>query len=264
LGSAEAGRRLDLAEGNLSFKMPISRGTVADIQSTELQKGELDQPFADAALHPVYGLIDFVPVEVDQRIIGVAIKPDRLDTILSKCMVQLTEDMLISSSTCLLNLVHADWKKSTFFLVVDDTKICGIVTKADLNKLPVRVRVFEQIAAYEQLLTYRLEHRLGRDESWLTDLNQHQARTIRSQFNQDLEAGLELSLISCASLGSKVDVAFIRLQEIEKFKKQDVRRITSLRNAISHGKPMITPTFTVNQLSADLKLIDELCLALTS
>lgn len=191
-------------------------------------------------------------------------RPENLATPLSDCMVNISEDMLISAETCLLHLLHADWKRSPFFLVIQDTSICGIVTKADVNKLPVRVRVFEQIAAYEQLLTYRLEKRLGRDESWLKDLKEHQARTIRRQFNQDLEAGLELSLISCASLGSKVEVAFERLKEIQKFKKQNLRRITSLRNAISHGKPMITPAFTVNQLSADLKLIDELCLALTS
>lgn len=243
--------------------MRAPRGTVAEVQSTDLVKGSPDQIYGEVGIHPVYGLLDFIPVEVDSRIIGMAMRPENLATPLSDCMVNITEDMLISAETCLLHLLHADWKRSPFFLVIQHTSICGIVTKADVNKLPLRVSVFELLSDYEHALTKRLESKLASDESWLSRLDQAQIERLWEQFRRDQRAGLELSLISCAALGIKVEIGWHYLEELHRFDRAQIDRITKLRNTISHGKPMITSRFKVHNLSEDLRLAEALCAALS-
>lgn len=244
--------------------MRAPRGTVAEVQSTDLVKGSPDQIYGEVGIHPVYGLLDFIPVEVDNRIIGVAMRPENLATPLSDCMVNISEDMLITAETCLLHLLHADWKRSPFFLVVQDTSICGIVTKADVNKLPVRVSIFELLSDYELALTKRLESKLGSDESWLNKLTTTQAERLREQFRRDMRAGLDLSLISCAALGTKLEIGWHYLEELHRFDRAQIDRITKLRNTISHGKPMITGRFKVQNLSQDLRLAEALCAVLST
>lgn len=261
---AEAGRQQGLAEGNLYQTMRAPRGTVAEVQSTNLVKGSPEQLYGEAAIHPIYELLDFVPVVVDGRIIGVAMRPNDLATPLSECMVNMTEDMLISAETCLLQLVHADWKRSPFFLVIQETSICGIITKADVNKLPVRVSIFELLSDYEHALTKRLESTLGKDEDWLSRLDDKQVERLRTQYRQDQANGIDLSLISCVALGIKVQIDWEFLPEFRTFKRSEVDSLTKLRNTISHGKPMITRRFKVENLSKILKLAKDLTTALSN
>ena len=242
--------------------MRAPRGTVAEVQSTDLVKGSPEQLYGEVAIHPVYGLLDFVPVVVDGRIIGVAMRPDDLAKPLSECMVNITEDMLISAETCLLQLVHADWKRSPFFLVIQDTSICGIITKADVNKLPVRVSIFELLSDYEHALTKRLESTLGNDESWLSRLDDKQVERLRTQFRQDQRAGLELSLLSCAALGTKVEIGWHYLDELRCYDRAKIDRITKLRNTISHAKPVITRRFHMKDLCETLRFAEDLRAAL--
>lgn len=240
-----------------------ARGKVSEIQSSPLLKGRPDQLYSEIGVHPLYGQVDYVGVEADGFIIGVAINPGPADAKLSDCMVNITEDMIASADTCLLDLVQADWTKSDFFLVIDSSKFTGIVTKADLNKQPIRVSVFELLSIYEQLLTDRLEVCLAGDDSWLQDLSESEVTRLESQFEREQRAGLELTLISCAALGLKVQVAWKRLEELHSFERADVDRITKLRNTVSHGKPLISSRSKVTQLSTDLKLINKLCSALS-
>lgn len=243
--------------------MQKSRGIVAEIQSTPLVCGEPIQCFDAVRCHEVLGPLDHIPVSEDRRIIGVASDPQHAGMTLQECMKPLTEDIVVSANSDILDLIYADWERSEFFLVLDGPKFSGLITKADLNKMPVRVAIFERIALFEELLTEALQACLGNDESWLKDLDQKQAEKLEKTHIRQKENGLDISLIYHAPLGTKVDVAWNKLAILRVHQRQQLAEVTRLRNTISHAKPLVTKIQNVKALKATLEIVEALILLLS-
>lgn len=126
-------------------------------------------------------------------------------------------------------------------LFIRDTEsgdVVGIVTRADLQKAPVRIMIFAYIAVFEIHLTELIRDRYpGEEWKTLVTVRRNQERDR----NKRMTVGEETDLLDCLDLSQKFDIvvktrdilADLDLQELD----IDLlfRDIKDLRNALAHG-----------------------------
>jgi hypothetical protein len=141
--------------------------------------------------------ISQLPFRDGDRIVGVWLRSDGYRP--------LDETMLISEATPIREFIAIS---GTFRLVLKRGKICGIVTRSDLNKLPVRLLSFGVITHLEIQMACLITRRYP-SNSWLDFLDGKRRRTIERRFERD-EAGPDwegrTTLLGCTDLMDKFKV----------------------------------------------------------
>ena len=118
--------------------------------------------------------ISQVPIRSGNRIVGVWFREDGFRT--------LDEMMLISDATPISQFIPMT---GAFRLVLKRGAIDGIVTRSDLNKLPVRLLSFGLITHLELQMACLIETRHPSD-SWLSLLDPRRREDIEKRFKRDL------------------------------------------------------------------------------
>jgi len=78
----------------------------------------------------------------------------------------LDDSLLVSADAPLWDFLHTVHEQP-YRLVVDKTKIAGIVTWSDLLKLPVLVLAFSLIAELERAMNERIKEKYGDGDKWI-------------------------------------------------------------------------------------------------
>jgi CBS domain-containing protein len=152
----------------------------------------------------------------------------------------LTANDLISDATP-LSAVLSTLKTRRFTFVLIGPEVRGIVTRADLNKPPVRIYLFSIVSLLEMHLAFWVKDEYR--ESWQATLSKrrlHKAREIqkeRRKRNQDQ------TLLECLQFCDKRDLVTSSTQLRTKLSMgdktaatQSLRRIESLRNELAHSQ----------------------------
>lgn len=153
---------------------------------------------------------------------------------------------LIAGETPLSKAVGILQKRGFCFVIIEDT-IRKILTRSDLNKLPVRVYLTTLLAHLEGLLADTI-HSAFPENSWLDLLTDEKRRDrIKSLFNTKQAEDFDTRLIDCTMLSDKSLIiqnsAEIREQVAASSKKElkrQVGRIRTLRDRLAHGLPPLT------------------------
>lgn len=113
---------------------------------------------------------------------------------------------IISSSTPISKLIglfnNNDGKKRNFYLVLENERICKIVTIADLNKLPVRVCLSTMIAHLEGLMAEIIKERHTED-AWLNLLEKKIQTKINGFFTRKKRQDFDVSKLDCTTISEK-------------------------------------------------------------
>jgi CBS domain-containing protein len=184
---------------------------------------------------------DYLPVRRTQAdpIIGIfsRLSPHTDDSLrVSEVFEPLGPNDLISAETSLLNFLwSADEQPRR--LVLEGTRIDGIVTLSDIQKLPVRMALFSLFIHFELLLNEQLRRMLGDTDPWVHLLPQR-AERVRTKWQQFAESKMEQDIFSAMDLCDKRETAkkLHILDKSPKFIEKSIKAIElHLRNPIAHG-----------------------------
>jgi CBS domain-containing protein len=173
---------------------------------------------------------DHVPVTDGDEIVGVF---DRE----SGAVRDLSEAMFMASDASLMSFVeNADRRK--FALLVRESQIVGIVTLADIQKLPVYCVLFSLLMSVEMLLMEWIRKVCqGDPDKWIAHLNDRAKRRIEDYWEQAQKKNVALDKLSCASFTDELTAARgLGLFSSNERASASLERLNELRDLVCHGK----------------------------
>lgn len=147
-------------------------------------------------------------------------------------------EQVISDSTPLANLLTV-LQASDFLYVNHGAKIVGIITKADLNKPPVRIYVFGMLSLFEMHLNSWIRYEYP-DNAWQERISEQRVAKAQETYELRKQNNQDLSLLDCLQLADKRDLLAKSKEFIERFgfNKKGVERfiryVERIRNEIAH------------------------------
>lgn len=239
-------------------KPASSLTSVAAIMTSDLRWGEPGADIGSLANDPVLGLLDQIPLKEEDHVTGVAVRDPDGNHFIQK---PLTGDMLVASSTPIVDLFSVDWEKSKFLLVIHDADISGIVSPSDLNRQPVFSALFHVLADFEDQVSSLLNQQPTTDEriAFLgTEVNRW-----KRDFESLKKAGFEVTLIDVLSIACKLRLLKVEHGEL-KISEKNITAIASLRNKVCHQNPLVQSTLEISSIKETLSLIEAIKASLPS
>ena len=152
---------------------------------------------------------DYVPVtrgEHQDEIIGVLkTKPDRTGHVRDE-LEPLSELLLIGGDASILDFVRqAD--KHPYRLVLAGTRICGLVTLSDLQKLPARAALFGLMTDLELVLQETISRAFDPPQ-WRQILSESRRENLRRKISEATQGGVLINdEVLYTELCDKLDIA---------------------------------------------------------
>ena len=205
------------------------------------------------------GLLDFdhIPVKEGSRIVGMLHRESAKGSgSVGDLMRPLDGEMLVSAEEPLPRFLPTlAESESPFRLVVQGTKIEGIVTLSDVAKLPVRVLAFTSVAHLEAVITKAIRSDcLDDDEKWLA-LIVEKRRGIEERVDKRRKQNIHLlSPIDVAYLSEKITVVS-KLRGLTGL-ENNRQLITDFRNSLAHDGDFVTECKGISGLLERLRLVE--------
>lgn len=152
-------------------------------------------------------------------------------------------DLLISDSTPIADIFTALTSRD-FAFVLYGKDIVGIITKADINKPPVRIYLFGMTSLFEMHLNAWIGH-FFRDSSWESKVPNSRIKVARDMYEERKQKNQDLSLLECLQLCDKRDLlrtsnSFIKEFGTSKTKFDAfVKQVEKIRNDLAHSQNSI-------------------------
>ena len=152
-------------------------------------------------------------------------------------------ELLIPDSTPIADIFTALTNKA-FLFVLYGQHIVGIITKADINKPPVRIYLFLRISLFEMHLNFWINH-FCPDDSWASEVPEKRMKDAYAIYEQRKGNNQDLSLLECLQFCDKRDL----LAMSENFRKDFdfsknkfnsfVKHVENIRNELAHSQNSI-------------------------
>jgi hypothetical protein len=167
---------------------------------------------------------------------GVMMKYDEGDDVLKP----ISQEDLMDANTPLLKAFRMLISQRRFFIKDEDGKLSYIVTRTDLDKIPLRIGFFGLISLLETHLKDMIRKQLPHWEESLTENRLSQARSLYEWKKGRKE---EIDLVQCLQFGDLGSI-FSKNQRFKKFDAslsrerfvQTMNNIGKLRDALAHSQ----------------------------
>jgi len=209
---------------------------VRHIAASPLLTCSVSENVEEASSGPRFEGIDQIPITDGERIVALWER-------VGKLMRPLDDSLLVSADAPLWEFIHTVHEQP-YRLVVDKTKIAGIVTWSDLLKVPVFVLAFSLLAELELAMNRKILEQY-RDDSWVGLLDAKAQEKIAFRRRKLDEKNLTLPPIEAADLWHKAKVLRAMFATGQDF-DTDLEKVVKLRNDVDHVKDIV-------QGDADLK-----------
>ena len=176
-------------------------------------------------------------------VIGYVVTQEIGDNPFEKYIKDFHFEYLISDSTPIAE-IFAVLSKKQYTFVVYGNDITGIITKADVNKPPVRIYVFGIISLLEMHLNSWINHYYP-DSSYVAEIDKARMEDATKIYEQRKGNNQELSLLECLQFCDKRDLLLNNAEFLEIFdfskKKFDtfIKRAEKVRNELAHSQNSI-------------------------
>lgn len=150
--------------------------------------------------------------------------------------IPLVADMFMSADAPLLDFVEtADTKR--YRLLVAGGDVVGMVTLADLQRLPVYSLLFTLLIAVEVLLMEWIRAACrGHEDAWMQHLHLKQRKVIERNWKEADTNNLAMDRLSCASFGHEIAAARgLGLFAPEEGRETDLLSLKQLRDHVYHA-----------------------------
>ena len=165
----------------------------------------------------------------------------------AECLREFRYGDLITDSTPLVDVFSALGESNRCY-VLAGRAVTGIVTRADLEKPPVRMMIFGMVT----LLEMHLSHLVGRlypDGIWQERLATTRLKQAHELLQQRKERGEDLGLLQCLQFCDKRDlvVASEPGREVLEVRSRNhgtavLKEVEDLRNRVAHAQDLISGT----------------------
>lgn len=243
-----AARPLDVDHAAVfaSFERAANVSLIATFEP-QLKCCTTTEDVADVVRRSDFAKYDFLPVRRGEGIVGLLNRAEHaraLDaeateahrTVLD-AMHPLDESILMSSEASLLGFV-ASADAHPCRLVISETRINGIVTVSDIQKLPVRPILFLLVTHLEMLMAEALRAVFPDGDGWLDYLKPPRREVIDEKLLALQHRDMELDKLLAAEFCDKKE-AMIRSNVPLPFGKgkaaRQLEKIEALRNALAHA-----------------------------
>lgn len=162
---------------------------------------------------------------------------------LSKYVNPITPNLLISDSIPIADIFTTMMDRDFSFVLVGK-QISGIVTKADINKPPVRIYLFGMISLFEMHLTRWIDH-FNPHNSWENKISDDRLKKAQDIYQDRRRKNQDLTLIECLQICDKRDIllntdGFNNDFELSKnWFYKFVKQIQILRDNLAHSQKSI-------------------------
>jgi hypothetical protein len=182
-------------------------------------------------------------IDLEKKVIGYINTAELEGGVVEQYCREIKIDQVISDSTPLASLLNI-LQANELLYVNHGAKIVGIITKADLNKPPVRVYVFGMLSLFEMHLNSWVRHDYP-DNCWHEKISEQRLIKAQEIYDQRMQNNQDLTLLDCLQLADKRDLlaksqAF---KERFKFSKQGLERFIKnaekIRNEVAHSQDSI-------------------------
>lgn len=200
------------------------------------------EPVAEAAGRADQHRFDYLPVRegADGPVVGLfarkGIPPDGAVRVRDVMQPLSTANLIAIDAPLLQFVLSADTNPCR--LILDDTKISGLVTLSDIQRLPVRTALFSLFIHLELLLTEVLRREIGPDRSPFDLLPSKRADDAQERWERFRAGGLDHDPCSALMFADKKTIARkLKLCGIsgERIEKELTQIEAKLRNPIAHG-----------------------------
>lgn len=199
-------------------------------------------------------------IDQNQKVIGYVNTSDLKDGSIKQYCIDIKLEQVISDSTPLANLLNV-LQASDFLYVNHGAKIVGIITKADLNKPPVRIYVFGMLSLFEMHLNSWIRYEYP-DNSWQELTSEQRMAKAQETYELRMQSNQDLSLLDCLQLSDKRDL----LSKSKKFRERFgfnkkgverfIRHAERIRNEIAHSQDSIIASLPWDSFVSVLEDID--------
>jgi hypothetical protein len=148
----------------------------------------------------------------------------------------LDDSILVSADAPLWHFIHTV-REQPYRLVVEQTRITGIVTWSDLLKVPVLVLAFSLMAELELAMNGRILEQYT-DDTWVELLDKDERPKIRGRQRALERDNLTLPMIELADLWHKAKLLRGMLGAGRDF-EAELDKIVKLRNDVDHVKDIV-------------------------
>ena len=181
---------------------------------------------------------DQIPVLDDRRTIGVLERDgEDLSGIVANHMRSLDDSILVSADESLRQFLPLMENKA-YYLVIEGSKVNGIVTRSDILKLPVRLYAFALVTNLELLMTEIIQQEFPRDLDWLKFISSGRREKVKEEKDNYQQKRMDPPLIELTNFCDKYTVLLKHYKTLksEDFKSDIVKIEQRLRNPLAHAK----------------------------
>lgn len=151
---------------------------------------------------------------------------------------------LIANSTPLIDILPI-MKENNWIFVLEKNHVTSIVTRADLQKAPVRMLLFGQITLLEMNMQRIIESFYEHD-AWQQYIWSERLEIARALFAKRKRRNEAISLLDCIQFCDKICLIVRsgelckKLSILDKAEKQRLGAIEDLRNKIAHAQDLVS------------------------
>jgi hypothetical protein len=199
----------------------------------------MDEPLETVRARPETRPYDQLPVLEGGRIVGIlrcrklpAAGPGALVRDLAE---RLDETLLIAADAGILGFL-LEARTSPCRLILDGERITGLVSKSDLQKLPVRSLLFHIVTHLELAMAAWIRRRFADEAGWLRVLTRSRRTAVEARYQGLAEARLAVDRLTATMFADKRAVLLrtAALPLSRNRAKADFEAIEALRDAVAH------------------------------
>lgn len=199
---------------------------------------EADDRIPEVLARPDLEDFDFLPVKKDGRVVGVLERARATAGRAGDQAQGLDESTLMAATEPVADFIHG-LRAKPYRLVVRRREVAGIVTRSDIQKLPVRLLVFTLVTHLEAQMASTIE-RLHPNDDWLGLLNGKRRKRVEEKRAELGEARLNIATVEFADFADKRDILLASQlpAAVDRGKKRvckEFDRIEDLRNQVAHA-----------------------------
>lgn len=233
----------DTVHDDFKFMMSgLEKGLqVVHITTSSIQDCDINDDIGDVLNNPQLLPFDLLPVRQNSHIVGIIKRGAKYPTTgaIRDCMDHLNESVLISAEMPLLEYINTDPLDR---LVLQGTRICGIVTKSDLLKLPVQLLGFSLVTHIETLMSTIIRATGVDKQTWLTYLKEKRYKEITNKLKKLEKQRADPDPLELTYFPDKHDILEHLLEANEKSFNtllnteavEQLKEIHQLRNTVAH------------------------------
>lgn len=150
-------------------------------------------------------------------------------------MCHLRGDLIISADAGILSYIeHANERPCR--LVLSGSRLDGIVTMSDLQRLPVRPAIFLLITHLELLMSDWIRQRCQSEREWIEQLGNDRPKNIEKQWKKLQANDLAIDRLTATHFSDKYKLV-MKLSSLEdpEESENELYRIKELRNRVAHA-----------------------------